>query len=471
MQRLRIARTIALTATLPFILLAGPASAQNPPAKAPEAKTPPAKTPGDAAKKGDAAKDGATGDAAKDGTPGDGTPADGAPPANAEPTAEDLERARDAFMAGNQLFKDEDFDKAVEKFKEAYRLSKNPLLLYNIGFTHDKRKDVDLALFYYDKFMKDAGPTAQVYDEVKDRVEKIKKAKEANAVFDSGSMGKIEDGAKPKITEFMHKAIEEAPPGYPLDITVFIPEGSGWQVTLFFRAAGEERFDSTLMAKRYNELVGRIPKSKTLGKTVQYYIEVRDKTGAIVARSGRSASPNLVFIEADAKPRFYPDVDSEGLNDKPPPPPPGGKKGPRGPRPDVDLGFMKMDGDTFRLTKWSVTGAAVVTLGLWVTFNRLAAQRSVTMEDQAQRSNTEDCPTGSPCRSFSNFQKDAESTGKLFEGLSYPAMALGIAATGVAGYLWYKEFTQKGSGAEKQKVTVVPIVGQDYVGSAAMLSF
>lgn len=487
MQRLRIARLAALTAALPLIIVTGPALAQTPqPAPGNKAqpdpkKAPPKTPPGDAkAAPGDKTPDGETPDGkTPDGKTPDGkTPDSQAPPSGdgqpAEPTAEELERARTAFMEGRRLFDAADYDNAVEQFKEAYRLSKNPLLLYNIGFTHDKRKDMDLALFYYDKFMKDAGEKAAVYDEVKKRVEAIKKAKEQDALFNT-SMGSMETGSDTKVKEFMHKPVEEAAPGYPLDVTVFIPEGSGWQVTLFYRAAGEERFDSTLMKKRYNEMVGRIPKAKTRGKTMQYYIEVRDKNGAIIQRSGRSASPNLVFIETTAKPRFYPDVDSEGLNDPAKVNPGRGDKRdrPEGPEGTYQLGPIDMSASTFRVTKWATTGAAAVMLAGWIASNREAARMGLSLEGEADRSTTsDDCPSGNPCRSFSQFQKDLQSRGENFERLSYVALGLSVVTTGLAGYMWYKELTRKkGEESLTDQVTVVPVVSQDYVGSAATLRF
>ena len=48
------------------------------------------------------------------------------------------------------------FDEAAEKFKESYRLSRNPVLLYNIGFTFDQLGKKDLAVIYYKKFLTDA---------------------------------------------------------------------------------------------------------------------------------------------------------------------------------------------------------------------------------------------------------------------------------------------------------------------------
>ena len=64
--------------------------------------------------------------------------------------------AKKAFGEGKALFDEGKLPEAVEKFKESYRLSQNPLLLYNIGFTLDQAGQKDKALFYYRKFLADA---------------------------------------------------------------------------------------------------------------------------------------------------------------------------------------------------------------------------------------------------------------------------------------------------------------------------
>ena len=57
---------------------------------------------------------------------------------DAPPTAEQLDAAKKAFAEGKQLHDAGKLAKAADKFKESYRLSHNPLLLYNIGLTLDE---------------------------------------------------------------------------------------------------------------------------------------------------------------------------------------------------------------------------------------------------------------------------------------------------------------------------------------------
>lgn len=456
MHRLRITLLAALTvmSTMAFSAVVW-AQPTPPPDKTPEASPPPS----------DTVKPNAPGN-----PPGDQPSPDGQKPVDKKPTAEDIEKAKEAFMEGNRLFEAKDFTNAVQKFKEAYRLSKNPLLLYNIGFTHDELNEIDLALFYYEKFLKDATPNAQVYEEVKTRVEALKKAKEANSVFDSGHMKTSRTEDKPQVTEFMHKVVEETPPGKPLDITAFIPEGSGWQVSLYFRAEGDSKFESTIMRPRYNEIVGRIPAAKTLGKTLQYYIEVRDKSGTVVERSGRSTSPNLVFIDAKAQPRYYPDLTDEreweGMQGS------GGGLVAAG---QDSSGGIDVKTTRFQYIKWGTTAGAVAMLGLAVTFNLQAARYSTSLEADAALSASE---CGSPpCRAFSKFQKDVQSTGERYDILTTVSVALGVATASVAGYMWYKELSDKreakqpAAGSSTTGITAMPIISDELVGGAARLTF
>src|SRR5690606_8543872 len=87
---------------------------------------------------------------------------------------------------------------------------------------------------------------------------------------------------------FQQQVVDTAPPGHPLDVTAFVSEDSRFVVTLHYRTAGEGRWTQRVMKWRYKELVARIPAPKMIGNAVQYYIDVKDATGASVARSGKS---------------------------------------------------------------------------------------------------------------------------------------------------------------------------------------
>ena len=58
-------------------------------------------------------------------------------PQHRDVPAAQLEKAKKAFALGKKAFDAGDFPQAITKFKESYELSKNPVLLYNIGFANE----------------------------------------------------------------------------------------------------------------------------------------------------------------------------------------------------------------------------------------------------------------------------------------------------------------------------------------------
>ena len=454
------------------------------------------------------------------------------------PTDEQLAQARKAYLEGAALYDLGEKAPAVEKFKESYRLSRNPVLLYNVAVTLDELKQLELALFYYEKFLKDAPKDAAQRPEATKRLPTLRKEVEALTKVDgdkvdatkvdavdatkvdatkvdatkvdatkvdgdkvdaTGVDGDEVDGDKPDATKtdgdkvdgdkpdatkkhdsFMHQVVDEAPPGKPLDITAFAPEGSGWQVTLFFRAAGELKFTSASMRPRYNELVGRIPARKMAGVSVQYYIEVRNNAGATIARSGKATSPNLIFLDEHAKARFYPDLGDEAdLGDTG-----GGAAGAAGDGDGSPLlpvrqgdGFTDVGSDKFKYAKWGSTIVAGTSLALSIVFYLSASNATSELEAQAASSIDDDCPTGPPCRPYDDTQKDIAAYGERYETLTNVALFSGLLASGVAGYYWYKEIkagkqeTARPAGVALGASTVWPVVTDDFVGGAAALRF
>jgi hypothetical protein len=425
----------------------------------------------------------------------------------APPSPEDLEKAKAAYLEGRRLIdEDKNIEAGVAKFKESYRLSRNPLLLYNIGVAFDQLKQKTLALFYYKKFLSDAPEGAPNRDLATERVAVLEKeavGEDVSLGTASTSAGKETDTgkdrppspfdddapvkktpppakktpppakktpppAKKAVTEFQHNVVEEAPPGRPLDLTAFIPEGANWQVSLNYRPAGQIDFKTVAMKERYSELVGRIPADVMKGSSIQYYLEARDMQGKVVARSGRSTSPNLVLIDDSARPRFYPDLDGGGsaaaaggggANL-------GGGGGPTGPtdtQRDID----------YYLT-WGSTATAGGALTLAVTFYFIAADASSGLEGEAFNSTNEGCAMGPPCRAFGDDQEGLESRGKTFETLTNVMLVTGVVAAGAAGYFWYKDLKRdkrakrSGNGTD---VAIVPLLSDELVGGAAAVRF
>jgi hypothetical protein len=399
------------------------------------------------------------------------------------PTPEQIEAAKKAFGEGKKLHEQGKHAEAIEKFKESYRLSKNPLLLYNIGFTMDEAKESDMALFYYRKFLKEAPADAEQRPSVTERVKVLEQQFNPNPTPPDQvktTPGKPE-GPGPRqpvvikppgtysATDFEHQTIETAPPAKPLDISAFVPEDSGFTVTLFFRTAGEGKYASKPMKWRYKELVARIPAPKMIGTAVQYYIEVKDTAGAVVTRSGKSTSPNLVNLEAGATPRFYPDLTDEGdaissteirnrddsddpLNrNKPPTDDLDPRPLPDGPPPPPGNGFMDVGSTKFTYSKWGSTGVAGALVGLSVVFYIQAGRYAGFLEDDFS-----DCGPPVPCRMYDQYAVDLAKTGERYQLMSRISLGVGVAASAVAGYFWFQEYRAKKRGELKLSARKAP---------------
>jgi tetratricopeptide (TPR) repeat protein len=99
--------------------------------------------------------------------------------AAAETEEERLKRAEELYSEGDKLYNLAEYDKAIEKFKEAYLLSKEPLLLYNIAQAYRQKGDCANALKFYKNYLREA-PDAENKETVDKRVvemdECVKKA-------------------------------------------------------------------------------------------------------------------------------------------------------------------------------------------------------------------------------------------------------------------------------------------------------
>jgi hypothetical protein len=438
---------------------------------------------------------------------------------DAPPTAAQLEAAKKAFAEGTALHDAGNIHDAIEKFKESYRLTKNPLLLYNIGFTMDEasQKDPslkDLALFYYRKFLSDAPQNAAQRTTVADRVKALEKDKleaDLNAPPTTPTTPppttptiapttpttptepptrriQIKPPGTYDIADFEHQVVDAAPPGKPLDVTAFVPEDSGWTVTLNYRGAGDASFTTKVMKWHYKELVARIPASKMAGSTIQYFIEVSDPrlvtatdpTGKVTS-SGKSASANLITIDASAQPRFFPDVtDEPGTTTST-----GTTENPIGPNPNpgggtVDVptgnGLFDVGSKKFTYAKWGTTGGAAVLFAGSLIFYIQAGQQADALVSDA-KSTHPGCAM-LPC-TFDKYDRDLQSAGKLDQTLSQVTFGVGLVATAAAGYLWYRQLSHKSHGeaaatskpAEETSWIVVPSISDGYAGAAAATRF
>ncbi len=408
------------------------------------------------------------------------------------PTKEQIDAAKKAFGEGKQLHDAGKLPDAIEKFKESYRLSKNPVLLYNIALTLDENKQADSALFYYRKFLSDAPADAAQRKPAEDRVKVLENDKLNNEM--SGKGGGDDTDAKPKkhlstkytAADFKHNVVEEAPPNKPLDISATIPDGADLSVVLYYRAAGQAEFVAKPMKWHDSEVVARIPAAKVSGSALQYYIVVMDSTGAQLTCAGKPTSPNMINLDASAaehsyledfvddmpvkEPKKHKDDDDPMGGGTQPGDETGPKDGGETPAGPTGNGMFDAGSHKFEVTKWSVTGGAVLFVGLTVVFDVMAgAQASALVQDAQRTSCTPHC-------TFDGYDASIQSAGERDETLSRVSLGLGIAGAVVAGYFWYRDLTHHTGGSTEPApaepaVVVVPTLGNDTYGAAAAVRF
>jgi hypothetical protein len=237
--------------------------------------------------------------------------------------AEITKMAKEHYKAGLDAYKAGKYEVAIKELKKAYLLKRLPPLLLNIAATYRKMGDLDLAIHFYKKFLDEAPPDAKERNEVQSTVAELEQQKASGG---NQPPPPPEDRPPPPEDrppppprrdtstsnapkEFTHVVVDAAPPDVPLDLRVSMPVMKGVKVYLNYRLPGQEDFKAVLMKRRGAEKVGRIPADAMQGKSIQYFIEAKDPSGAVVKSSGSVTSPNIVMIDPSAPPQTLASVD------------------------------------------------------------------------------------------------------------------------------------------------------------------
>lgn len=93
--------------------------------------------------------------------------------------AQDLEKAKEAFMVGKEAYDKNDYKLAAQKFVEAHEYSGRSELLYNIGLAYQGAGELPLAETYFQRYLTEL-PKAKNADEVLDLVIEIQQQIAAN---------------------------------------------------------------------------------------------------------------------------------------------------------------------------------------------------------------------------------------------------------------------------------------------------
>lgn len=233
--------------------------------------------------------------------------------------------AKQHFKMGLDAYNAGKYDVAIKELKRAYLLKRLPPILLNIGLTYRKTKDYDMALYFYKKFLQEAPPedkqrataeeaikeieaekvaAAQPQPTAKPAVEAAPRAKPAVEAAPAAKPGGGEAAAGAPVTEWSHTPLDAVPPGQPIDVRVQMPVMKGVKVKVYYRKEGQAEWTNLELKRRGNEKVARLPADVTTGKTFQYYVEAKDPAGTLVKSSGSEASPNIVLIDATARPQL-----------------------------------------------------------------------------------------------------------------------------------------------------------------------
>ena len=86
--------------------------------------------------------------------------------------AQDFEAAGKHFSAAQEAFGAKHFKTAAAEFEAAYAITKDPVLLYNVGESYEKAGDGHKAVASYKQYLKEQ-PAAQDKAEVQSRIKSI----------------------------------------------------------------------------------------------------------------------------------------------------------------------------------------------------------------------------------------------------------------------------------------------------------
>ena len=344
--------------------------------------------------------------------------------------------ARRAYADGKRLYDAGKKRDAVDKFKEAFRLSQNALLLYNIAFVYDELGDRPLALHFYQKFL-DKAPANAKTAENRAVAEQRARALPREIAADAPGAAPAEPAAVPAeraapVGVFTHVVPDSAVASRPLALSARIPPRKRWTLALYFRSAGREDWEKASMqaSGEPERLVGRIPTRTLRAGSLHYYIEVLDAKGEVLDRSGSAGSPNVVVLEGDPVAPAARHADGPRRRGRP-------------------------------VLRWTVTGGAAALLGAsliaHITANNYEAAR------KAEPDGSDKIPEYADGR-------DRNRT------ISYVTLGVGVATAGVAGYLWYRDLkadrpTEKRAHKKGIRVSAAPMVGPGVIGSAALVEF
>lgn len=90
-----------------------------------------------------------------------------------EPTAEQIERARQLFVEGTQHYQAGRLNEALDQFLAAWRIVPSPELAYNVARTYERIGDTQRGVEFYRHYLRQAAPDAAERQNVERRIAEL----------------------------------------------------------------------------------------------------------------------------------------------------------------------------------------------------------------------------------------------------------------------------------------------------------
>jgi hypothetical protein len=401
--------------------------------------------------------------------------------ASAQAQDEATRQARVHYQKGMVYFQNGDYPNAVGELKQAYQIKHIPALLFNIGQTYRKMDDAALAIFYFEKFLKEAPRNAPQRGEAEKILAELRTKKNQGQIAVPPPLDEAPPQGAPQIApqprrrmvdKFEHKEVDEAPPQTPLDVRLMLPELEGARATLYYRTAGHDTYTAVPMHHRYDEWVGRVPGEMIIGKSFQYYLEARDASGNIIGKSGSAGAPNIVSIVEGAKSQFYADL-SEGMEGQTAeqvqamPAPQRATRPWRRHSDEDEAGFEHAKPRTlhnFRTLKWTAASVAGGAILVGLVSGIIAMSNSSDVEGNAcTPTQQQNCIGTGPNQFFNEARQSSQSTGQAFSTISALSLIVGALTAGGAIALFVLDDSaemepEKRSGKPHRGLSLGPVV-------------
>jgi len=121
-------------------------------------------------------------------------------------------QARAAALEGKKAYDTGDFAGAIQHYTEAYRLQAVPGLLFNLGQSHRKAGDLEVALSYFRRYLEARPPAGQARaaEQLIEQVEAERLARAAAAIAREAERKEAEEAANRQHLEELRLAMEKS---------------------------------------------------------------------------------------------------------------------------------------------------------------------------------------------------------------------------------------------------------------------